>query len=223
MAGLEVRISRGALQHLETLIREAGKKAPQALMRAINHTGDIARTRMRRELVKQTGLRLAVITKALKVKRAGVGGAYVISSAGGNIRLKYFGARETGSGVSAAPWAHREVFAGTFIKGGRFPNRVDINKGGQVFVRTGDKRLPDRGGEARASTSRSRWSPGRAKRRFTPWSRPISARASSTSCCGCFSQRLRHAVRSARSRVGGNPARTVIISRQRSSMDARQV
>jgi hypothetical protein len=113
-------------------------------MRAINHTGDKCRTGMSRELTLQTGLPRRTIVRALKRLRAGsvAGLAYVIRSAGGNVALKYFGARETQRGVSAAPWGDRRIYGGTFTKGGRFPNRVPLNKGGQVFMRTGSARLP---------------------------------------------------------------------------------
>ena len=56
--------------------------------------------------------------------------------------LKYFGARETRRGVSAAPFGSRQVFSGTFIKPGRFPNRITMKKGGQVFERAGMSRFP---------------------------------------------------------------------------------
>lgn len=142
MAGLEVKISAAGLVKLETQIRAAGRKAPIAIMRAINHTGDKATTAMTRALTTQTGLKRQVIVRALKKARAAPGGSYVIRSAGGDVSLKYFGARETRSGVSAMPHGARRVFAGTFIKGALFPNRVALNKGGQVFARTGSKRLP---------------------------------------------------------------------------------
>ncbi|MGC2774969.1 MAG: hypothetical protein WA418_04945, partial [Bradyrhizobium sp.] len=37
---------------------------------------------------------------------------------------------------------HRRVFAGAFIKGGRFPHRVALDLGGQIFKRTGAGRVP---------------------------------------------------------------------------------
>ena len=77
------------------LFAAAGKNAPLAMIRAVNHTGDKARTQMRKVLVTQTGLKRKTIDKAVISKRAFNGGAYVIKSKGGNIRLKYFGARET--------------------------------------------------------------------------------------------------------------------------------
>lgn len=154
MSGLEVRVDAADLARMANLIGAAGKMAPVAIARAVNHTGDKARTGMIRALTKQTGLKRKVIVKALKVTRAATGGSagagaatsvYVIRSRGGNVSLKYFGARETRRGVSAAPWGQRQVFTGTFIRGGHFPNRVAIPKlGGQVYERTGPGRMPIR-------------------------------------------------------------------------------
>ena len=127
-----------------------------ALQRAVNHTGDKARTQVIRALVKQTGLGYGVIKNAVRTGRAwgasedaekfqeGRGSiTYVLSSKGGDISLKYFKARETRAGVTAAPKGQRKLFAKTFMKGGRFPNRVEA-KGlnGHVYLRTGPKRGP---------------------------------------------------------------------------------
>ena len=93
--------------------------------------GDRATPVMVRVLTKQTGLPRRTIAKALKRSRAGQ--AYTIRSAGGDVSLKYFKARETQKGVSAAPWGQRRIYAGTFTKGGRFPNRVAVpSLSGQV-------------------------------------------------------------------------------------------
>ncbi|WP_246725531.1 phage tail protein [Beijerinckia sp. L45] len=141
---LEVKLDPAQLEKLGNLIGAAGKNAPAALARAINHTGDKAKTAMTQALTVQTGLKRKVIVKALKVSKASASTmTYTIRSAGGDIGLKYFGARETRSGVSAAPWGRRQIYAGTFMKGGRFPNRVAISKlNGQVMKRTGSGRAP---------------------------------------------------------------------------------
>lgn len=136
---LEIRIDPAGIERIANLLAAAGPKAPHAIRRAVNHTGDKARTRMVRTLTAQTGLKRRVIVKALKVRRANFQfAAYAIESAGGNIALKFFGARETRKGVSAAPWGKRRIFVSTFIKGGRFPGRVALKMGGHVFERTGE-------------------------------------------------------------------------------------
>lgn len=118
--------------------------------RAVNRAGDMARTKVFRALARQTGLRLRskdtksrTISKAVTTKRSAVATlTYRMSSTGSAISLMHFGARETRRGVSAAPFGQRRIFPGTFIKGGKFPDRVDIGKGGQVFQREGSGRMP---------------------------------------------------------------------------------
>ncbi|MCG6115090.1 MAG: phage tail protein [Mesorhizobium sp.] len=111
--------------------------------RVVNRTGDMARTQVRRNLTKQTGLQRRTIVKAVRVTRANTASmVYVMRAKGGDVSLKYFKARETRRGVSAAPFGQRKVFASTFIKGGRFPERVSIGKGGHVFARSGAGRTP---------------------------------------------------------------------------------
>ncbi|MGQ2968905.1 MAG: hypothetical protein ACT6RF_09170 [Allorhizobium sp.] len=117
------------------------------LQRAVNHTGDKARTQVIRALAKQTGLGYGVIKSAVRTGRAWGAGAdaqtfapgrgslvYVMSSTGGDISLKFFKARETLKGVTAAPFGKRKLFPRTFMKGGRFPNRKDAKRlNGHVY------------------------------------------------------------------------------------------
>lgn len=115
-----------------------------AARRAVNRTGDMARTQVVRALSKQTGLVQKTIRRAVKPTRANYSViAYRMKSKGGNVSLKYFKARETRKGVSASPFGKRQVFAGTFMRAGRFPNRVSVARfGGHVFVRDGKGRTP---------------------------------------------------------------------------------
>jgi len=120
------------------------KAVPTAKARAFNHTGDKARTAMRIVLVAQTGLKRRTTNKAVRSTRASAraGGSYIIRAAGGDIRLQFFKARETRQGVTAAPWNKRSLYAKTFTKGGRFPNRVPLNMKGAVLIRVGKGRHP---------------------------------------------------------------------------------
>ena len=145
MSSLVVQVNAEQLARMANVIGALGKSAPAAIARAVNHTGDKARTQMIRTLTDQTGLQRKVIVKALRVTRASGKGSleYRIDSAGGNVSLKYFGARETRAGVSAAPWGARRVYAGTFMKGGRFPKRVPVARfNGQVFADPGASASP---------------------------------------------------------------------------------
>lgn len=111
--------------------------------RAVNRTGDMARTQVRRVLPKQTGLPRATIIKAVRVMRSTPQTlAYIMSAKGGDVALKFFKARETHAGVSAAPFGERKIFPGTFIKGGRFPNRTGIVFQAHVVKRAGPSRFP---------------------------------------------------------------------------------
>jgi hypothetical protein len=115
-------------------------QARKALSRALRHTGAKARTQVVRALVVQTGLKRATIVKAVREMHGDADALeFVLRTQGGNVRLKYFGARETRKGVSAAPWGQRQVYAGTFMKAGwwRTGRVVKANWNGQVFARSG--------------------------------------------------------------------------------------
>jgi minor tail protein Z (GPZ) len=141
---IELNLNVDQWKALGDKVAKAKGNAPKALMRAINHTGKKAKTQMVRSLAQQTGLPLKTTRKALKEKTAGVGGAFIITSKGGNVRLKFFKAKETKRGVSAAPWNKRRVYPGTFMRGGHFPNRKDLGMGGAVVRRAGSSRYPMR-------------------------------------------------------------------------------
>lgn len=145
---MQIKYDLKPLLKISNALHAAGKNVPLILNRAVNHTGAKALTQMRIVLVGQTGLKRKTINKALKATKAFGPGAFTIKSRGGDVRLKFFGARETRKGVSAAPWNQRRVYAGTFIKGGRFPKRITLRMGGQVFKRIGRARMPIKGGKS---------------------------------------------------------------------------
>lgn len=145
------------MQRMENALgRLDGHQLHLGLQRALNHTGGKAKTQVVRALVKQTGLTYGVIKNAVRTGRAWGASAdasqfvegrgalqYVLSSKGGDISLKYFKARETRAGVSAAPFGERKLFSGTFIKGGQFPARKTASGlNGHVYRRTSKKRGP---------------------------------------------------------------------------------
>lgn len=115
-----------------------------AARRAINRTGDMARTQVVRALSRQTGLPQKLIRHAVKTRRANYSSyQYEMYTRGGDISLKFFSPRETRRGVSVKLPGGREIIAGTFMKGGRFPNRVGISGfNGHVFKRDGGGRFP---------------------------------------------------------------------------------
>ena len=116
----------------------------KVVMRALNRTGDMARTRVVRALARQTGLSQKIIRKAVKVKKASWRDLeYVIRSKGGEVSLKYFKKRETDDGVRAWLGEGRgeDWFPESFFRGGRWPRpRRDAPKlRGHVFSRRGGR------------------------------------------------------------------------------------
>lgn len=147
--------ARGVQRFQNAVAALGDNRLVRAEVRALNHIGNKAFTEVKRALVKQTGIQYGKVDRAVsrRLAFAGVAGVgdgavgrtleYSLEGKGGELSLKYFRPRETKSGVSAAPWNERKVFPGTFLKGGRFPDRVAISSmGGHVFSRTGAGRLP---------------------------------------------------------------------------------
>jgi hypothetical protein len=111
---------------------------PKVLPRIVNQVGNRAKTQVIRNLTQQTGLPRKTIVKAIgNPSKARPGKlSYEMVTRGGNIRLKYLKPRETRPGVTAAPWGKRQLYRGTFMKGGAFPNRETVAKfDGHVYRR----------------------------------------------------------------------------------------
>jgi len=121
-------------------LKAAKGHMPEALAKMVQTVGPIATSQMKRVLPAQTGLKFKTINKALKGRSGGA--VYTIASKGGDIRLKFFGARETARGVTAAPWNSRRLYPATFIKSGWWPKRGKPVAGGQVMRRTGASKFP---------------------------------------------------------------------------------
>lgn len=138
----DIRGLRKFEQAMEAL---SSKQLHSAAAKALNRTGDMAKTQVTRALPKQTGLKRATIVKAIgKPKIARTSDlTYVMRTQGGDISLKHFDAKERRGGVSAKPFGKRRMFAGTFMKGGQFPGRVVVPTfNGHVFARVGSSRSP---------------------------------------------------------------------------------
>ncbi|PYF05022.1 hypothetical protein BJ122_102248 [Rhodopseudomonas faecalis] len=152
MSGLELKVEfdPAKVTRFHNMVAVLGSdKARLAMCRALNHEGDKARTKVIAALTDQTGLQRQVIARA--VKRIGAydgsngGGArmqYLMESAGGDVRLKFFRSRETQSGVTAYPHNTLTRFPHYFIRGGKWPARVALKFGGEVKYRAGKSRLP---------------------------------------------------------------------------------
>lgn len=127
--------------HVKTFgrrIEALNAKLPVVLPRIVNQVGNRAKTQVIRNLTAQTGLPRKTIVKAVGNPNPARPGklSYEMVTRGGNIRLKYLEPRETRSGVTAKPWNKRQLFGGTFFRGGRFPNRKDVPRfDGHVYRR----------------------------------------------------------------------------------------
>ena len=129
-----VGVDTADFQQLAATLARVGRDMAPALKRAINHTGDKARTQVVRTLAKQTGIKYGKVRQVLRTVRAGNASlTYRIAARGGFTSLKEFSARQVGGGVSAAPWGKRRVFPRAFIS---------PSLGGHVFVRVGKQRFP---------------------------------------------------------------------------------
>lgn len=119
-------------------IVQLNERFPKVIPQEVNRVGARVKTLVIRNLRTQTGLKRDVIVRAMgNPIKAGSGRfSYTMTTHGGFIRLKYFNPRETRKGVVARPFGKRKIFDSTFMKGGRFPTRVDV-KGfdGQVMRR----------------------------------------------------------------------------------------
>lgn len=137
---IEMKVDITALAAFANRLQQAKQHMPAELASVVQQVGPIATSQMKRVLPAQTGLKFKTINKALKGR--GRGTRYEIVSKGGDIRLKFFNARETAKGVTAAPWNSRRLYPATFIKAGWWPNRTKPIGGGHVFQRVGSKKLP---------------------------------------------------------------------------------
>lgn len=138
MAEITARWADKHLTIFGSKIVKLNTQFPNVLPRIINQVGNRSKTQVIRSLTKQTGLPRKTIVKAIgdpgvaRVRKL----SYEMVTRGGDIRLKYLGPRETRKGVVAKPFGKRMLFAGSFMKGGKFPNRKDVPKfNGHVFHR----------------------------------------------------------------------------------------
>lgn len=118
------------------------KRFPHLIPREINKVGARAKTLVIRTLTKQTGLPRETIVKAVGNPSQARPGklSYDMVTRGGMVRLKFFDPKETAKGVSAQPFGKRSIFPKTFMEGGKFPDRKEVEKfKGHVMFRNRSK------------------------------------------------------------------------------------
>lgn len=115
---------------------------------ALNREGDKGRTRVRRALMQQTGIRSHQLTKAIRTKRAGPGRlSYEIEAKGTETNVSMFGLKVQWRRVTAISTRERMklqwVSASPWNQGREFPGAFSIKRfGKRVFKRTSDARFP---------------------------------------------------------------------------------
>jgi len=121
-----------------------GEEGPAIMAGLLNAGGLALRTKTVAAEQAQTGIKEGVTERAQIATEAGAGGlSFRITVHGGNVRLKYFGAKEGGGGVTAHPWGRSTFYPGAWINSGfRGARRPSPKLGGQVYRRVGSSRLP---------------------------------------------------------------------------------
>lgn len=128
----------GAMRALEAF----GKRLPNAQANVLNRLGTRTKSAVIPVLARQTGLSTRIITKAVKLYRASPQNPRVmLITRGGEVSLRYFGAREVAGGVEATIKGDRVFIAGGFRRSGPQGNRHMVAKlNGQVYVNIDGKR-----------------------------------------------------------------------------------
>lgn len=129
MTGVSIRWADDHLRHYAELLEQVNRENPVILPRIVNQVGNRAKTIVIRTLTAQTGLPRKTIVAAVgnpATARANGRLSYEMTTRGGFIRLKYLSPRETRLGVVAKPFGQPKLYAGAFMKGGRFPKRVAV-------------------------------------------------------------------------------------------------
>jgi hypothetical protein len=137
---LSMKVDVSNLAAFASRLQAAKKNIDPQLAKMVQEIGPEATGHMKRVLAPQTGLKLRTINAALKGRARGQ--TYEIYSKGGDIRLKFFNARETARGVTAAPWSQRRLYPATFIRSGWWPKRGKPVSGGNVVRRVGKAKFP---------------------------------------------------------------------------------
>ena len=138
---IHTKLSTEGWDIFQTGIARLGADGP-SLMAVMLNEGALAlrKTTVAAE-TKQIGLPEETVERAQKAIPASAGNLrFTTRVEGGNIRLKYFGAKEGGGGVTAKPWGKSTFYPGAFINSGPMGMRSPSKKlNGQVFMGSGSR------------------------------------------------------------------------------------
>lgn len=139
---IRTKIDINAFDHLREGVGRLGAEGPAIIATLLNEGGMMLRKATVAAETKQIGLPEKTVDKAQKAIPAFRGNLrFTTLVQGGNIRLKYFGAKETDGGVTAKPWGKSTFYPGAFINSGPQGARKPAKKlNGQVFMGSGSSK-----------------------------------------------------------------------------------
>jgi len=131
-----------SLSRYAARLEALGGEGRGVLAQALNEGGQAVRWATVVAETAQTGLPGDTLDRAQQTIEGTAGSlSYTIWSEGGNVRLKYFGTKETGGGVTAHPWNRATFYDRAFITLGPRGRRASSPKlGGHVFRGVGASR-----------------------------------------------------------------------------------
>lgn len=139
---ISIDVNTSAIADLAREFASFGPKLPNAQALVINRVITRTKARVIPALTAQTGLSRKIVTRAVKTLRAApTNPRGALLARGGNISLRYFGAREVPGGVTATVRGKTVTLEGHYFRrSGRAPNRYLVRKlNGQVFFSTSGK------------------------------------------------------------------------------------
>jgi hypothetical protein len=115
---IRIQVDASELHRMLELVRALPQELQDKVQRnCLNRIGDMAYTRVTRQVAKEVGLPVGRTRKYFSKKLAGYRGGdeYQIIAKGQYTDLKDFDARQTKRGVTARAWGKRRLYAGTFF------------------------------------------------------------------------------------------------------------